>query len=178
MSFVAVMLTTGTVFSGCSMVQRAMPGVTMSNANVFAVLDTIDRSEIAAAQLAGEKASSEQVKAFASRIIHEHATMMQDTHQLAQRMDLQSEQPSLASTMEALHREMMKKLEGKSGRDFDDAYLEYEIKVHEQAIYLVQDMADSPDDPRLRQRLRQTRPDLQSHWSAARAAERRLAAQR
>jgi putative membrane protein len=167
----------GVVLSGCSLFQWAMPGATLSDANVLAMLDTINLSEIDAAHLATQKASSEEVKTFATRMLNEHTMMMQDTRQLAQRINVQPETPALASTAAKTHQETMEELRKLSGRDFDQAYLKYQIKMHEQAIDLVQDTADSMDNPKLQQHLRQARPDLDSHLTSARVLERQLVAQ-
>jgi putative membrane protein len=167
----------GAILSGCSLFQWAMPGATLSDANVLAMLDTINLSEIDAADLAKQKASSEEVRSFASRMLNEHTTMMQKSRQLAQRINVQPDTPALASTAGKTHQETMEELRKASGPDFDHAYLKYQIKMHEQAIDLVQDTAGSVDDLRLQQYLRQARPDLDSHLSAARAIERHLVAQ-
>ena len=45
----------GAVLSGCSLFQWAMPGVTLSDANVLAMLDTINMGEIESAKLAQQK---------------------------------------------------------------------------------------------------------------------------
>jgi putative membrane protein len=167
----------GAVLSGCSLFQWAMPGATLSDANVLAMLDTINLSEIDAAHLAMQKASSEEVRTFASRMLNEHTMMMQDTQQLAQRINVQPQTPALASTAGKTHQETMEELRKLSGRDFDQAYLKYQIKMHEQAIDLVQDTAGSVDDLRLQQHLRQSRPSLDSHLTSVRALERQLVAQ-
>jgi len=162
------------ILSGCSMAQRAMPGATMSDANVLSVLNTIDRSEVEAARLAQQKASPE-VRAFATRMIDEHQAKTQETRELGQRMDVSPDKPALAKTLEKTHRETMEELQGKSGRDFDQAYIEYQITMHEQAVDLVQETADEVKNSRLQQHLRRTRPDLERHLSAARALERQVA---
>jgi putative membrane protein len=177
-TFTAIAILTGAVLSGCSWFQWAMPGATMSDANVLAMLDTIDRSEIDAAHLAKQKASSEDVRSFASRMLSEHQAMTQESRQLGQVMNVQPEMPALASTAEKTHQETMEELRNKSGRDFDQAYIEYQIKMHEQAIGLVRDTAGSVDNSRLQRHLRQARPELESHLSAARAVEQQLVAQR
>jgi putative membrane protein len=167
----------GAVLSGCSLFQWAMPGATLSDANVLAMLDTLNRSEIEAANLAQQKASSEEVRTFASQMLNNHITMSQETRQLEQRIKVQPETPALASTTDKAHRKMMEELRNKSGPAFDQSYVEYQIKMHEQAIGLVQDTAGSVDNPQLQQHLRQARPDLESHLSAAKATERQLVAQ-
>jgi putative membrane protein len=167
----------GAVLSGCSLFQWAMPGVTLSDANVLAMLDTINAGEIDAATLAQQKASSEKIRTFASRMLTEHSTMMQDTRQLAQRIHVQPEMPALASTTAETHQKTMEELRTLSGRDFDQAYLKYQITMHEQAIDLVQNTPGSVDHPVLRQHLSKARPDLESHLSATRALERQVIAQ-
>ena len=166
----------GALLSGCSLFQWAMPGTTLSDANVLAMLDTINVSEIDAADLAKQKASSVEVRTFASRMQHEHAAMLQDTRQIAQRLNIQPEAPALASTASTTHLKTMEELRTMSGSDFDRAYLKYQMKMHEQAIALTQDTADSVDDPRLQQHLRKARPDLDGHLSEARTLERNLVA--
>jgi putative membrane protein len=168
----------GGVLSGCSWFQWAMPGATMSDANVLSMLDTIDSGEIDAAHLARQKASSEEVRAFASRILNEHTAMSQETRQLGQQINVQPEMPALASTTETSHEKMMQELRNISGSDFDQAYMKYQIKMHELAIGFVQDTAGSVESSRLQQHLRQARPDLESHLSVARSVERQLVAQR
>ena len=165
------------ILSGCSLFQWAMPGVTLSDANVLAMLDIINLSEIDAAQLAKQKASSEEVRTFAARMLNEHTTMMQETQQFAQRINVQPEMPALASTAGKTHQETMEELRMMAGPDFDQAYLKYQINMHEQAIDLIQDTAISAGDVRLRHHLRRARPELDSHLSAARAIERHLVAQ-
>jgi putative membrane protein len=168
-------IVTSVILSGCSLFQWAMPGTTLSDANVIAMFDTINLSEIDAADLAKQRASSE-VRTFASQMQDEHAAMLQDTRQLAQRINIQPQAPALASTAGTAHLKTMEELRQLSGADFDRAYVKYQIKMHEQAIALIQDTADSIDDQRLQQHLRKARPDLDSHLSAARSIERNLIA--
>ena len=162
LNVVSLALCLGGVLSGCAAAQRAMPG-TLSDANVVSVLDTIDVSEIEAAQLAKQKASNPAVRAYASRLIDEHAANMLQTLRLANQRGLQPEKPRLAAGVESAHQKTMDELRKKSGRDFDRAYLDYQVTMHQQAIKPVQDTANSVEDTRLKQHLIQTRPDLMSH---------------
>jgi hypothetical protein len=52
-----------------------------------------------------------------------------------------------------------------------------QITMHEQAIDLVQDTADSVDNPLLRQQLIKARPRLESRLTIVRALERQVIAQ-
>ena len=168
---VVITITAGIVFSGCSLAQRAMPGSTMSNAEILGLLNTINRSEIDAGQLAKQTASTQEVRSFASRMVSEHQMMVQKIDQLAQRLSVQPQKPALASTMENTHQETMEELRTKSGSDFDKAYIAYQVKMHEQAVDFVNDVTHSAENQSLKLHLREARPDLQNHLSTAQSIE-------
>lgn len=169
---IVITLAGGVILYGCSFFQWAMPGATLSDANVLAMLDIINLSEIDSADLAKEKASSDLVRTFASRLLNEHTAMMQETRQLAQQINIDPQMPKLASMVGKRHQEKMEELRRMSGADFDQAYLKYQIKMHEQAIDLVEHTADYVDNRRLHDHLKGARQDLLTHESTASAIER------
>jgi putative membrane protein len=162
----ALIFTAGIVLPGCVLTQKMMPG-TMSNSEILGVLDTINRSEIDAGKLAKEKATAPEVRSFASRMVSEHERMMEDMDQLAKRMDVQPQKPALAFTLNDAHQDTMEKLRDKSGSDFDQAYIEYQVKMHEQAIDLVKNATNEVGNFSLKKYLRETRPELYSHLDSA-----------
>src|SRR5215510_13240919 len=109
------------ILSGCSLFQWGMLGATLSDANVLAMLDIINLSEIDSADLAKEKASSEEVRMFASRMLNEHTAMLLETRQLAQQINVDPQTPILASIVGRRHQEAMEELRRMSGADFDQA---------------------------------------------------------
>lgn len=171
------MLMGGSLLCSCAFTEQVMP-LTMSHGNVVAVLNTIDQTEAEAGELGKQKGASPNVRSFASRLAQEHRTSIVGRQHLAEQINIQPEKPSLALALEDMQEESKRLLEQKSGRDFDEAYIQEQISIHQQMVGLIQDTEDSMDDPALRQHLRYIRPDLLSHLSAARAAERQLAAQR
>jgi len=70
----------------------------------------------------------------------------------------------------------MEELRRMSGTDFDQAYLKYQIKMHEQAIDLVKNTVDSVHNRRLQHHLKGDRQDLLTHVSLASGIERHLVA--
>ena len=165
----------GFILSGCSWFQWGMPVAAMSDANVLATLDIINLSEIDSANLAKERASSE-VRTFASRMLNEHTAMLQKTRQLAQQINVDPKTSTLASIIGKRHQETMEELRRMSGANFDQAYLKYQIKMHEQAIDLVQAKADFVHDSHLHHHLKGERQDLLTHVSLASGIERHIVA--
>ena len=103
---------------------------------------------------------------------------MQERHHLAERIHVEPKKPQLALALEQQQEEARNQLGKTSGREFDQAFIKYQIMMHQQVLKLLQDTEDTMDQPELRQHLRFMRPDLLSHLSAALAAERQLVAQR
>ncbi len=169
-----ITIVAGLLLSGCSLFQWAMPVAMLSDANVLAMLDIINLSEIDSADLAKEKASSEEVRTFASRMLNEHTAMLQETRQLAQQINVDPQTPVLASIVGKRHQETMEELRRTSGADFDQAYMKYQIQMHEQAIGLVQTKADFVHDSHFRHLLKGDRQDLLTHVSLASRIERHV----
>ncbi len=165
-------LVSGLAF-GCATAERTMPG-TMSKANVVALLNTIDTNEIEAAQLAQQKAVSPDVRAYATRLIEEHTGMVTKNQEVARRMNIEPDQPHIASSLNNAHQGTMDNLRIKSGAEFDQTYLDYQIRMHERAVSLVEDHADSAEEARLRRHLLQARPDLLSHLAEARSIQQQM----
>lgn len=175
LSFLTALLLT-TLLTGCASAERAVPS-TMSDPNIVSVFNTIDQSEIDAAQLARQKATSPVVREYAARLVQDHTLMMEKKHSLADRLNMRPEKPQLASTLESNNQEAMSRLQQKSGADFDRSYIDYQIMMHEQAIKLAQDSAPAVDESRIRQQLTDSRPELQSHLAEAQSIRRQLASQ-
>ena len=173
-TFAVVATIIGPVFVGCAFFQQLLPGLTLSDANVVSVLDSIDEGEIDAAQLAQKQASDPQVQAFAGRVLNEHRHLNEANGRLATQLSLEPEPPSLASHLEQAHEKAMRDLRAMSGAAFDRAYVQYEIQQHIRAFRFLEAAAESEANVTLKQELVHTGPDLLSHISAARALERHL----
>ncbi|HET7910036.1 MAG TPA: DUF4142 domain-containing protein [Nitrospira sp.] len=172
--FAIMTAVSATVWEGCGLLQEHLPGLTMSNANLVHVLDTIDEAEIDAARLAMDKAADSEVRAFAGRILNEHRGLADANGRLARELALQPTPPALASDLKRAHIEAMHELRAKSGRHFDQVYLRYEIQRHVEAFNFLEAAAASVANATLKQQLVRAGPDLLSHISAARALERHL----
>lgn len=165
-----------TLLTGCAMVQRTAPG-TLSNADVLSVFGTIDQNEIEAAELAREKASSPMVRDYAKSLLQQHTAMLDEKRAIVNRMNVRPAKPRLASALEQANQETLETLRNKSGSEFDRAYVDYQIIMHDQAIKLSRDTAASVDDSRIKQHLIEARPDLASHLRTAQTIRQQLAMQ-
>lgn len=167
----AAALVSAGLISGCALTQRAMPSI-MSDANVVSLFETIDANEIEGAEVARRQASSQIVRDYADRLASEHAALLDRKHALVDRIHVQPEKSSLASSIDAANRDMLEALAKKSGPDFDHAYIDYQIAMHNEALDIVEYTA--VDDAELKQQLLESRPDLVAHAAKARSIRQQL----
>lgn len=157
----------------CATVEQLLP-ITMSNGDVLGLLDTVDQLEIAAARLGQQHASAQTVKAFATRLAQEHATALEERHELADQVNIEPKKPKLALALEEESAKARNRLQKTSGHEFDQAYIANQIMVHQRLVLLLEDVEKSMRQPALRRHVRASGPDLLSHLSAAKAVERQL----
>jgi putative membrane protein len=124
-------------------------------------------AEIQAAQVAQQKASSPQVKQFASRMITDHTQANNELQQIAQQENI--DVPSQPSQQD---RSSVQRLGGMTGSAFDRSYAQDELRDHQQDVALFQREASSGKVPALKQFAQKTLPILRQHLQMAQALNR------
>ncbi len=119
-------------------------------------------AEIETAHKALEQSQSAEVKAFAERMIKEHAAANEKMAELAaaRNMEISDE----ATLMDKAKRMI---LEARDGDSFDAAYANNQVAAHEQAIELFE-RASRSEDAGIAAFARETLPKLQEHLEEAR----------
>ncbi|MBN3820474.1 DUF4142 domain-containing protein [Paraburkholderia sp. Se-20369] len=130
----------------------------------------VGKTEMQASQLALEKSTSPDVRAFAKRMLDDHGRVIGRLRGLGARKGLPVQTVQIVNPdVEALRR--------RSGRDFDLAYIAMAgPDAHRGAVQLFEDEARNGRDPDLRAFASDTLPVLRQHWVAAEALARKLGA--
>ena len=122
-----------------------------------------DMYEIQASQLAQTKATSADVKSFASRMIADHTkTSTQLKAILASKSGV-----TAPKTIDAQHRALLSRLRAAGGAAFDRLYAQQQLEAHQQAVMLFTSESQSGKDSDLKKFAGQTLPTLQQHLSMA-----------
>jgi len=125
--------------------------------------------EVDMGNAAQQKASNDEVKRFAERMVTDH-TKADD--QLKQAADSQG---ILApAKLDEKHQKEMQKVEKASGAKFDQAYMRDMISDHKQAIALYEKEAKSGKDSAIKSYAEQTLPTLKEHLQMAEATQKDL----
>ncbi|HEU4588560.1 MAG TPA: DUF4142 domain-containing protein, partial [Gemmatimonadales bacterium] len=154
---------------------EANPSGTTGNeaSGLLSVISTANQTEIQAAKDAQSKASSPQVKRFAAKLAQDHQKNDQQAQALAKRLgvDLASGAGAASESQSAA----MGELAGKTGAEFDRAYVQREIQDHQQNIDKIeQQMLPAAKDPQVKAFLQKTDKAMKNHLQMAKQLEQQL----
>ena len=122
-------------------------------------------AEVSGSQLALEKSSNADVKAFAQMMVDDHAKAGAELKGLAEQKGVKvSDTPTLVKKAE------IKMLSERKGSSFDQHYADsIGVKAHQDTIKLFQKEVDKGTDPEVKAWAGKTLPALQHHLEAAQA---------
>lgn len=129
-------------------------------------------TEIEASQLAGQKASSAEVKTFAATMVTDHTKVAEELKTLAQQKGVKlPDGPSM------IQKAKLKTLSMHKGAAYDKDYAEeIGVKAHEDTIKLFQTASTSAKDADVKAWAAKTLPGLQHHLEMAKTLQAGTAA--
>ena len=128
----------------------------------FAVAAATDgMAEVELGRLALQKAVNSQVKDFGTMMVSDHSKANADLKGLAQSKGI-----TLPATLDNGEQQIKEILSGKSGADFDKAYVEDMIEDHQKDIKDFQDAIAILKDADLKAFAQKTLPTLKMHLAA------------
>lgn len=152
-----------------------LAGREYTNAELAGFLHTYNTAEVEIGQMAQTKATDAGVRAFAQRIIADHRALEAEVTKASQGLNVT---PAIGADIEDLtedHQKGMQDLNGMAkGREFDEAFLEHEIKMHKKVIDEVEDALGRNRNPELRPLLEKARDGLKSHLTTAEELEKKF----
>jgi putative membrane protein len=115
-------------------------------------------AEVKLGQLAAEKGSSPDVKAFGQQMVDDHSKANEQLKSVAQ-----AENMTLPSEINPKQQAMYAKLQNSSGSEFDHMYVKAMVKDHEDDVKDFEKEANSGSDPQIKDFAAKTLPVLQGH---------------
>jgi putative membrane protein len=126
-----------------------------------------DMFEIQSSELALQKATDAKVKDFAKMMVSDHRAASDKLKSTVQSAQL----PSPPTELDDKHKKKIDKLQSSSGREFDRAYLEVQLKGHKKAVELFSSYAKEGKNAELKNFAQQTLPTLEQHLKHVRTLE-------
>jgi len=129
----------------------------------------MNMTEIKLGKMAAEKAKSSDVKAFAERMVRDH-TAAQEALKTAC-AEGKTECPS-EQTKEG--KEVCEKCEKLTGKEFDAAYIKFQVDCHEKAIKMLEKASKECDCEKLRAYATKQLPAVKEHQEMAKKLKAKL----
>jgi putative membrane protein len=123
------------------------------------------RKEVAAATLASTSASDAGVKSFADTLVKDHTAMNQQVAAAAGQADAAAPAPDASATAD---------LQGKSGADFDRAFVDKMVADHQATIALFENAAQNASTEEAKSLAQGALPKLQEHLQPAQDLQTKL----
>lgn len=171
----------GAMSAGSSMhaAHGAMPspeGVTFTDANIAATASASNQSEIQPSQLALTKTQSEQVRAYAQRMIDDHGRFETQMQALLQQKNIAPADNQFSQQLQQMLPPTMQALQAASGAAFDRLYVEHMVMSHQMTLdALDKALIPSATDPQLKAMLQdQVRPAVAQHLEQAQQLQQQV----
>jgi putative membrane protein len=140
-------------------------------------LNVANTAEIQLASAAAKQASSPQVKKVAKKLAADHTRNREQLRALAQKLNLNLTSAEGGDAVEASGTALPPNLQGRSGPDFDKAFVQHEINEHRANIEKIRtQMIPAAQNEQIRSYLQKTVTDMEGHLAALERVDQQLGA--
>ena len=140
----------------------------LNDAEIVHIVVTANQVHIENGELAEKKATNKDVHAFARRIIKESTDVNKQAKGLTAKLNVTPEDNIISKSLKADGKQSHDNLKNLSGSEFDKAYIDAEIKLHQKGIDVVDTkLVPNVKNEELKALLVKVRPALASHLERA-----------
>jgi putative membrane protein len=150
---------------------------TPAPAAILSELSLANIAEIQFTRVAAKQATSPQVKQVARKLAADHSRNLEQLRALAQKLDLNLTPAEPGGGTGADNTALPADLQGKSGPDFDRAFVRHEIEEHQANIEKIKtQMIPAAQDEPIKAYLQKTVTEMEGHLAALKRVEQQLGA--
>ncbi len=155
---IAVAVCVGVLAAGAASAQNLSKG----DQRILTSLAQANVNEVAAGNIALQKATSPEVKSFAQKMVDDHTKGLQEVQQVAQAKNV-----TLPTEPDAKHKKMADRLNALSGAEFDKSYVANAgVNDHKAAHKLVTDAQEKAKDPDIKALAAKLQPTIDQHMKS------------
>lgn len=152
-----LLATPAAAFTSLRSADTAAAAMNVDKASFVKAVESAGTFEIESGRLAEQKASSADVKSFATRMIADHTRAAGELKEAARIVG--NAEPQLSPK----HAAMLKLLQDASGNDFQALYIDMQAVAHMEAVTLFTTYAKGGDDSAVKDFAAKTLPVLEEH---------------
>lgn len=148
----------------------------LSDAEVAHITVTANEIDAELGQLALQRSEDPDVRGFAQRMVTEHRAVNEQAAALAGRLGVTPADNEVSQSLRADAVAVRQRLEGLEGTEFNRAYIQREVRYHEQVLDAIDGvLLPSASNAELRDLIEQVRPAIAAHLDHARSLQRQVA---
>jgi putative membrane protein len=139
-----------------------------SDAQIAGIVVAANTVDINAGKVAKSKSKNKEVKDFAKRMVTDHTGVNKQASALVKKLKVKPEDSPTSKSLKDDGAEMLKKLKGLKGAEFDKAYVENEVAYHQTVLDAIdKTLIPSAKNAELKELLTKTRPVIDDHLQHA-----------
>jgi putative membrane protein len=146
----------------------------MSDSNIVALLDEANKADSAAGAVALKKATDPDVKAFAKLMMSEHHALRAEGEAVAKQLAITPKPPEHDPIGGYARNEMADLQKTPKGAEFDRAYIDHEVSVHQAVLDFANMARVTTQTPELRDLIQKAVPVIQKHLEQAQTVQKKL----
>ena len=112
------------------------PTAALNDPTIVAIFDGANTADMETGQLAAERGSTKEIRDFGAMLVHDHRIVRQEGRDLAEQLGV-TPTPPADDALAMAHADAMATLRSKLGVEFDKAFLDHEVRFHEDVINAV-----------------------------------------
>jgi putative membrane protein len=144
-------------------------GGSLTDGQILNLLKTVNDAEVSAGQFANSYTRNAGVRDFASRMINDHKKANEDVASTSSAIGENLDGSAQSSRLAQVADNQAATLKGKSGADYDKAYMAYQLRDHQDVLdMIIGDLMSSAKSDQVRALLRSTQSMVQMHLDQAR----------
>jgi putative membrane protein len=148
----------------------------LDDPTIVAIFDAANTFDVETGELALKKSRSKSVRDLAQQFINDHKAVRQQGRDLAGKLSVTPTPPKPFALAEA-HAKAMQELRGKSGADFDKAYVTHEVNFHQAVLEAVKGtLLPAIENAELKAFVEKVGPAFGGHLEAAKQLQKQLTA--
>jgi putative membrane protein len=172
--------TTPSAMSDTAKAPAAAPAAapaTLNDAQIAHVAVTANSIDSATGTMAKGKATSKAVKDFAQTMVTDHSGVNKQATALAKKLNVTPEDNDVSKQLKTNADQATSNLQGKSGADFDKAYIDNEVTFHQTVLdALDKTLIPGAQNAELKGLLEKVRPNIAAHLARAKSIQGKLGA--
>ena len=168
---------TGTIlsFAISTMPVFAQENPKLSDAEVASVAVVANQIDISYAEIAKEKSKDAEVLKFAETMISDHKAVIEQASALVKKLGVTPKDNSVSQKLLTDAEATKKMLRGKSGKEFDKAYIDNEVAYHKAVISAVEGLLiPESENQELKELLQNVVPALKTHLQHAEMVQKKF----